>query len=486
MANTRERKVAVIGGGIGGLTAASLLSKAGLSVTVFEKGERVGGKLNILESNGFSWDTGPSLITMPQILRDLWQRLDRPFGLDLVRLETSCRYFWTDGTVIDENAGFWKRPEVARFLRHAGGIFDISESTFLHRQPGAWWKKLSFGRLIHLPKIVDRRSLYQLAKHFFRDPHFLQLFCRFATYNGSSPFLTPAAFSVIPYTQAKFGSWYIRGGLYRIAEELEKICRENGVRFIMQAEVSSINRRRDRYVVGTRCHTITEFDLIVCNEDVITADSEIVPLCARRGYAGQNRMLSTSGFVMMLAVRETFKELSHHNVFFSDNYTAEFDQIFRQKVAPGEPTIYVAIDSKTEPGRAPVGFESWFVLVNVPAFRNRGGSRWGRIPEHYYPLIIRRLDKFGLKGLADNVLERHFLTPLDFSNRLNAFGGSLYGFASHGLFTAFRRPPMQNPKMPNMWFVGGTTHPGGGIPLVIISGEIAAASILNSQLISRK
>lgn len=481
MAHIRERKVAVIGGGIGGLTAAALLSHAGLSVTVFEKGERLGGKLNILEANGFSWDTGPSLITMPEILRDLWQRLNRPFGLDLVRLETSCRYFWTDGTVIDEDAGFWQRPEVARFLRHAGAIFELSESTFLHSEPGAWWRKVPLRKLTHLPKIADRRSLYELAKHYFRDRHLLQLFCRFATYNGSSPYLTPAAFSVIPYTQAKFGSWYIRGGLYRIAEELEKICRENGAQFIMQAEVSSINRRRSRYVVGTKSQLLTEFDLIVCNEDVITADSEIVPFNARRDYANQKRMLATSGFVMMLGVQGTCKELSHHNIFFSDDYAAEFDQIFRQRVAPGEPTVYVAIDSKTEPGRAPVGYENWFVLVNVPAFRGGEGSRWKQIPEHYYQLIIRRLEEFGLKGLTDRVVERHFFTPLDFSTRLNAFGGSLYGFASHGLLTAFRRPPMQNPKLPNIWFVGGTTHPGGGIPLVILSGEIAAGSILNSK-----
>jgi len=474
-------KVAVIGGGLGGLAAAALLARSGLHVTLFEKGPRVGGKMNVLRANGFTWDTGPSLVTMPHVLHGLWARLGRDFELPLVRLEPSCRYFWPDGHRIDENEAFWNSPEIAPLMRHAAGIYELSADVFLHHPLEDWWKQLrweNLSKLRHLPKVADRRTMAQLAASFLRDPRLQQYLGRFATYNGSSPYRTPAAFAIIPYVQRAFGSWYLPGGLYRIAERLGQICREEGVIVRLSTEITRLEPRAERFLLGAGREAMGEYNVTVCNQDVLSADERLLPSAWRSGYASQRRDLSTSGFVLLLGLRGHRPELLHHNVFFSADYPSEFRQIFDQQAPPFPPTIYVANDSKTEPGRAPAGHENWFVLANVPAFRGDGGQRWQRASADYRRLLLRQLATFGFADLEDQMVECHTLSPLTFAERYNAFGGSLYGFASHGLLSAFRRPPLQRRRQKNLWFVGGTTHPGGGIPLALLSGQMVAEQIL--------
>ncbi|MBV8901367.1 MAG: phytoene desaturase [Verrucomicrobia bacterium] len=478
------RQVAVIGAGLGGLSAAALLARGGLQVTVFEKGCRAGGKMNVFAANGFTWDTGPSLVTMPHVLRGLWRKLGRDFDRDLqlIRLEPSCRYFWPDQHRVDEDEAFWQRPDLTRLLRHAAGIYDVSAEAFLEHRLEDWWKQLhwkNLPKLRHLPKVADRRTLAQLAADYFADKRLRQYLGRFATYNGSSPYRAPAAFSIIPYVQRQFGSWYVKGGLYRIADALAQICREEGARFEFGTEIFRVQPNGRGFTLATAGGTVLGCDLVICNQDVLSADAQLFPPPFRTGYASQRRDLAVSGFAMLLGVRGNHPGLLHHNVFFSDDYETEFRQIFDQRTPPAPPTIYVAIDSKTEPERAPAGHENWFVLVNVPAFRGPDqGKRWERASETYGNLILRRLSAFGFDGLENRVVDRHYLSPLDFARRFNAFGGSLYGFASHGLFSAFRRPPLQSRRLPNLWFVGGSTHPGGGIPLSLLSGRIVAEEVL--------
>lgn len=477
-------KVAVIGAGLGGLSAAALLARSGLRVTVFEKGCRAGGKMNVFSANGFTWDTGPSLVTMPHVLRGLWRKLGRDLDRDLqlVRLEPSCRYFWPGRHRMDEDEAFWHRPDLARLLGHAAGIYDLSAEAFLEHRLEDWWKQLhwkNLPKLRHLPKVADRRTLAQLAAACFADKRLRQYLGRFATYNGSSPYRAPAAFVIIPYVQRQFGSWYVKGGLYRIAETLSRICREEGARFEFGTEISRVQPDGRGFTLATAGGTAFCCDLVICNQDVLSADAQLFPPPFRTGYGGERRDLAVSGFAMLLGIRGHHPGLLHHNVFFSDDYEAEFRQIFDQRTPPSPPTIYVAIDSKTEPERAPAGHENWFVLVNVPAFREPGeGNRWERVSENYGKLILRRLSAFGVDGLEKKVVECHYLSPLDFARRFNAFGGSLYGFASHGLLSAFRRPPLQSRRLPNLWFVGGSTHPGGGIPLTLLSGQIVAEEVL--------
>ena len=210
------KKILVIGAGLGGLAAAIRLARAGHAVELWEKNDGPGGKLKELSQEGFSWGTGPSLLTMPHVLRELFtaagERLED--HLDLVHLDSACRYFWTDGTVIDEDSAFWRRPEVARFLDYARGIYELSGEAYLTRPPGDFWRAFSprnLGKLRHLGKVATLRTLAAEVERRISDPHLRQIFLRFATYNGSSPYLTPATFNIIPYVEAEFGAWYVRG-----------------------------------------------------------------------------------------------------------------------------------------------------------------------------------------------------------------------------------------------------------------------------------
>ncbi|MBE7210602.1 MAG: phytoene desaturase [Gluconacetobacter diazotrophicus] len=484
-------RVVVIGAGVGGLTCAALLAKAGLAVTVFEKNERVGGKLNWLEEGGYTWDTGPSLLTMPYVFERLWEKLDRRLedDLELVPLPVTCRYRWTDGTVIDEDAAFWERPDVARFLRYSRGLYDLSAEAFLHHPLGEWWRQLrwrNLGKLRHLPKIASFRSMDSVVRRFFgHDPHLVQLFNRFATYNGSSPYATPAAFNIIPYVEAKFGGWYVRGGMYEIARALERICRELGVRILTGCEVRALGGM-DNFYLQTAEERTGPFDKVVCNQDVLTAYPRLLP-----GHPQTTRFRKThlerltpsiSGFVLYLGVAKTFPELSHHNIFFSDDYPREFRQLFTDRQAIDEPTIYVAVHSKHDPGRAPAGGENWFVLVNAPALAESRGVEWPAVAQEYGDRIIARLEtRFGFAGLRDAIRVRRHFTPADFETRYLANAGSLYGFASHGVRAAFQRPGLQPKGLRNLYFVGGSTHPGGGLPLVCLSGQMVADKILRRQ-----
>lgn len=491
--DTEERRqssprVAVIGAGVGGLTAAALLAHAGLRVTVFEKNERVGGKLNWLEEGGFSWDMGPSLLTMPYVFERLWTRLGRRLAddLTLVPLPVTCRYRWTDGTTIDEDAAFWRRPDVARFLAYARGLYEISADAFLHHPLGEWWRQLTWPnvpKLRHLPKIASFRTMDQVVRRFFgHDPHLVQLFDRFATYNGSSPYKTPSAFNIIPYVEAKFGGWYVRGGLYEIARALERVCRELGAEFRLNQEIRVTTGRAPgdfpwtlEDAGGETVSGQDAFDEVICNQDALSFRQK-EPMMARQIAI---RDPAISGFVMYLGVGKTFPGMEHHNIFFSDDYPREFAQLFDERRPADEPTIYVAIHSKAEPGRAPPGCENWFVLVNAPALTDPDRVNWPAIAQGYGDRILERLETcFGLKGLRESIRVRRHFTPADFQTRYLAHRGSLYGFASHGVRAAFQRPAMQPRGMKNLHFVGGSTHPGGGLPLVCLSGQMVADRVL--------
>ncbi len=492
MGTAGSQSAAVIGGGVGGLACAALLARAGLRVTLFEKNATLGGKLNWLEADGYTWDTGPSLLTMPYVFEELWRKLGRRLADDLtfLPLPITCRYRWPDGTVIDEDPAFWTRPDVARFLAYARGLYELSADAFLHHPLDEWWRQLRLAnlpKLRHLPKIASLQSMHQVVRRFFgHDPHLVQLFDRFATYNGSSPYRTPAAFNIIPYVEARFGGWYVKGGLYEIARALERIATELGVDIQLNSEVTGV--RQDRPNTKNEASTVeytggsARFDHVVCNQDVLSAYPRFLPAGLAEDFRrGRTDVLdpSFSSFLLYLGVGREYPQLAHHNIFFSNDYPAEFNGLFGEAAPLTDPTIYVAIHSKAEPSRAPPGCENWFVLVNAPALDPRAPVDWPALAGAYGDRIIARLETvFGLNGLSAAIRVRRHFTPVDFAGRYLAHRGSLYGFASHGPWAAFQRPGLQPRGMRNFYFVGGSTHPGGGLPLVCLSAQMVAAKIL--------
>ncbi len=460
------QRIAVVGAGIGGLSAAARLAKMGYTVDVYEKNSVAGGKAvehrQTTASGTFRWDCGPSLMTMPHTLQELFsfcgERMEDHITLQPV--EPACRYHWTNGTVIDENEHFWRQPAVRRYLDYADGLYALSAPAFLERPPREWWKALGsemIRHLKHLPKFMTMQSMAALNRRFFDDPYLQQIFDRFATYNGSSPFKTLSTFAIIPYVEASFGAWYPDGGIATIPQQLVRLAERQGARFHYNHEIKDLNA--------------LDADIRICNGDSITAHQRWLP----QGAAEKEMIshdLACSGYIMQLGVTRQFPELEHHNILFSDHYREEFDDIFLHKRLPREPTIYIAITGK-RPGSqdAPEGCENWFVMVNAPATTPLDCR-------DYEKVVFDRLSDFGIRLNENDIACSNTFSADDFEKRHNAWKGSLYGWASHTIQTALFRPPLQHRQQPDLYFTGGTTHPGGGIPLVLLSGKIVADMVL--------
>ena len=469
------KSAVVVGGGIGGLAAALRLRRAGCRVIVLEKNASAGGKVAERMTKGFRWDLGPSLFTMPQILDRLFADLGekREEYITLEPLSPTCRYRWADGYHFDENEFFWARPDSARLLRHAEGLYKLSAPAFLESDPSEIGTKILNPALLpllrYLPAMSPFQSLAAASRHFYSDPHLQQFLQRFATYNGSDPELTPATFAVIPYVQARFGGWYIRGGIRRLAEALLQIAEKHGVEIQTSAEVRSIDAHGVTLASGKKIFA----DLIFHNGDVFGAYQKLICHDRASGIAAKmaKPQRAISGFVVLLGVKGKDPSLAHHNIFFSDNYRLEFQQMFRENRPAENPTIYLCLSARTDPASAPPDHDNYFLLVNAPA--NTTSIDWARESPQYADQIIRILEEKFLPGLQTRVVHKEWISPADFESRDGAVDGSLYGWASHGMKHSFLRPPIRSPVLPNLYFVGGTTHPGGGLPLVLLSAEIA-------------
>jgi phytoene desaturase len=469
------KRAVVIGGGIGGLATALRLRKAGAHVVLLEKNDSLGGKVSERRVNRFRWDLGPSLFTMPQILDRLFDDLGekREEHLTFEPLSPTCRYRWADGYQFDENEFFWSRPDSARLLRYAEGLYKLSAPAFLESDPSEIWKKVLNPTLLpllrFLPAMSPFRSLASASRHFYSDPHLQQFLQRFATYNGSDPELTPATFAVIPYVQAHYGGWFIRGGIRRLADTLIQLAQKHGVEIQTSAPVHSIDASGVTLASGKKIQA----DLLFHNGDVLAAYQKLIqhPQSAQVASKTAKPDRAISGFVVLLGVKGKDPSLAHHNIFFSDNYPLEFQQMFREKRPAENPTIYLCLSSRTDPASAPPEHDNYFLLVNAPA--NTTTIDWTKESPKYADQIIRILDQKFLPGLKGRIVHQETISPTDFESRDGVVGGSLYGWASHGMKSSFLRPPIHSTLIPNLYFVGGTTHPGGGLPLVLLSAEIA-------------
>jgi phytoene desaturase len=490
--------VIIIGAGLGGLSASIRLAKKGFSVTILEKNENVGGKVNSVESNGYKFDTGASLLTMRHVLEELFEFTERRIEdyLEIIPLDPICRYFWSDETVFDASTDLEKTEnEIARleprdagnfrkFLADARRKYEVSEKTFLAYSLNDLPKLLRPKYLKDLLAISSMRTLDAHVKSYFESPKLQQLFNRFATYNGSSPFQTPATFALIPYVEFGLGAWYARGGMYQIPKALERLAKEFGVEIKTDCTVEKI-LIENKKAVGVRLENgkILRSDYVVTNADAIETYRSLIDAKERKSFPDQKLEKiepSCSGFVLLLGTKKQFPQLAHHNIFFSDDYKAEFDQIFKQLKPASNPTIYICATSRTDETQSPEGCENLFVLVNAPYTSVK--TNWQVEAKSYRDLVIKKLEGFGLEDLGKSIEFEQTITPEDFEKKYRANKGSIYGVSSNGIFSAFLRPPNRARDIENLYFVGGATHPGGGIPLVLLSGKFAADLIERRNL----
>jgi phytoene desaturase len=534
------KRIIVIGAGIGGLSAAIRLAAQGHCVSVFERQPTVGGKLNQVVMDGFSFDTGPSLITMPHVLQNLFQAAGRRMEdyIDLLPLDITCRYFYRDGLILNAwrehtrlAAEFARLNDhdgqaLYRFLAYTHRLYQAAADPFLYHSLGSPLDVLrSFVRYVfegHGTSVDDMAvqaqedkapvslnsytinanrisrlravlsalspaTLDQCVRDFFRDKHLHQLFDRYATYNGSSPYQVAAVYSIIPYVELAEGGWYPRGGIYMLASALERLARELGV-----AIETGWNVRRILVEHGAAQGIVLDdgqvvrSDVVIANSDVVTTHRELLSPVVRNErlvHRLEHVEPSCSGFVLLLGVNKQYPQLAHHNIFFSDNYRAEFDDLFVKRIPVQKPTIYVCATTRTDPSQVPKGHENLFVLVNAPYLT--ANSNWERDAQAYRNHILNLLASYlqvNLRDVRDHIVCEAIITPEDFKRKYGANRGSIYGLSSNQRMAPFTRPGNRSKEIRNLYFVGGSTHPGGGVPLVMLSGKIVAELVQEHAL----
>lgn len=490
--------VLIIGAGLGGLAAAIHLAARGERVTVLEQNDSVGGKVNQVSAAGYSFDTGASLLTMRHVLDELFAAAGRRAEdyLRLTPLEPICRYRWPDGVRFDASSDLAltesrvaeiSPPDVEgfrRFLADARRKYEVAERTFLSHSLNDLPRLLRPRYARDLAAISSWRTLDAHVGKYFRSPHLRQLFDRFATYNGSSPYRAPATFALIPYVEFGLGAWYVEGGIYQLPTALARVAAELGVEVVTGAPVEEIliegGRARG---VKLRGGEVRRARAVVANADAVETYRRLIPSASRRRGFTDDKLAriepSCSGFVVLAGVARKYPQLAHHNIFFSGDYPAEFRAIFEEMRPAADPTIYVCAASRTDATQAPPGHENLFVLINAPALSP--ATDWDAEAEPYRDRIIRGLEANGLDGLNRSIDFEAVLTPRDFAEKYGAFRGALYGGSSNGRWNAFLRPPNKARDIDGLYFAGGATHPGGGIPLVLLSGKMAADLLLRNE-----
>jgi len=473
----KATRVAVVGGGLGGLTAAGLLAREGHAVTLFEGSSRLGGKAQSVKVDGLTLDTGPTLLTLPHVVRGLFERLGAEELLPpLSELEEQCTYRFADG------CGFVAYRDVERTADSAGelrpserrGVHGFyAEAESIWRAAGEPYLEAPFEGMGGFMARVARRgvgalargmtlaTLDELARAHFKTEHLRQFVGRFATYTGASPYEASAAYALIPHIERAYGVHHVRGGIGALAEALGEAVRRLGVevRLDMRARFT---REARGYRVGPPGGE-EPFDSVVVNADPLDS----------LGRGGE--VLALSGYVLLLEVDGRLA-LPHHAVLFSSDYRREFTELFGGQLA-SEPTVYFCNPSATDDTVAPPGKTGLFVMVNAPAMprepaeAERAAAAWEQGAERVKEQILERLPRHfpSLRGRMRVVGQR---TPVDLAAQ-GAPGGSIYGFLPHGLFGPFRRPRIRGGQ-PGLFFAGGGTHPGGGVPLVMLSGRFAA------------
>ncbi len=490
-AATPRLSVAVVGGGVGGLAAAIRLAAAGHDVELLERSGQVGGKLGRHQAAGFTWETGPSLLTLPGVFDDLLVLAGTTLASACapVRLDPACRYHFADGSSFAtrddpdatraavEALSPGSGPAWDRWQRRAARVWSTAERTFF---AGPIEDPLALVRRMRSPldllAIDPLPTLHQRASRTFTDPRLVQWACRYATYAGSDPWRVPATLGCIPHVEQAYGCWALPGGLARLAEALGAAATALGATVRTGTEVAAVVADGPGgRVSGVRLASgeVVAADVVVADVDASHLYTDLLPdRGGRRRVRAAGR--STSGFVLLLGAAGRTAPLDHHTVLFSADYRQEFLDMAAGR-PPSDPTVYVCAADRTDPTAAPSGCESLFVLVNVPSDDDPAATWDAGRAEAYADRVLSVLDRRGL-DLRSRLLHQEAITPAHLATRHRAVGGAIYGTSSNGRRAAFTRPPNRGPR-PGLYLVGGSSHPGGGLPLVALSAKIAAAMI---------
>lgn len=489
----KSNSVIVIGSGIAGIASSIRLACKGYDVTVIEKNSYPGGKLTEFKQSGFRFDAGPSLFTLPKQVDELFELADENprdhFNYD--KLPFVCHYFWDDGTYLEASGNeieFAKEVErvlnvpanrVTDYLKKAQFIYETTAPVFLHRSLHKWKNFLNSETLKGVfasPRLgifsnLNHQNVLQLG-----DPKLVQLFNRYATYNGSDPYQAPAVLQSISHLEFGKGAWFPKGGMSNITNSLVALAKRKGVKFLLNEEVEEIMTEGKR-VIGVKTNQNQyAANWVVCNSDVVPAYRKLLlKHSAPEKILSQPR--SSSALIFYWGISGVFKELNMHNIFFSNDYQEEFKFIFEGDEISNDPTIYVNITSQIQKEDAPDGCQNWFVMINVPGNK---GQDWDTLIAQARKDILQKLSFRLGKNIEELILNESVLDPRSIESKTSSFQGSLYGSSSNNRYAAFLRHANFSSHITNLYFCGGSVHPGGGIPLCLQSARIVADLIPNA------
>lgn len=489
-------KIAIIGAGIGGLCTAARLAKAGHHVTIFEASDRTGGKCRTEWIGRYAFDTGPSLLTLPAVYRDFFQRTGDVMGrvLEIEEVYPSFDYRFHDGASvkfanlsrkktlasIEESLGTEAASEWDQVMLQAEAMWDVSREPFIESELKS---PLSLLKRPHLLKDLKTISPWKSLRGIgIQNPYLAKIMDRYATYSGSDPRVAPAVLSTIAFVEEAFGAWHIKGGIGTLAEKITDRCQKLGVEIQLNSFVSEITIDKGR-VTGLVIDGVHKnFDRVVANADAHFVYEKLLPPIRkvrriRRQLAKQEPSLA--GFSLLLGLKPSDNQpLEHHTILFPENYDLEFESIFTTKTPVEKPTIYICAPRDPLMVRDE-GHEAWFVLVNAPRHSTTGdGFDWSdeNFKRRYANSIIDQIEAAGI-SVRDRLEVLEIRTPLDLQSSIHAPGGSIYGTSSNGARSAFARAKNRSP-IAGLYLVGGSAHPGGGLPLVGLSAEIVTNAIL--------
>ncbi len=491
------KKVVVVGAGLGGISAALSLALEGYEVKIFERNTHLGGKLNLLQAHGYTFDLGPSILTLPHIFARTFEKAGKQME-DYVRISAvrpHWRNFFEDGTVIDlvpepdkmaeEAAKVGEDPaNLKRFLEYSAKLYDLVNSGYFEEGLDTIRE---FQKFYGGKKFFDFdlfRTMHQSTKRHFDTEYFIKIFDFFIKYVGSSAYRAPAFMNCLPTIQFRYDLWYIMGGMHGLADGLERLMREIGVEINRNSEVAEIMLDADGVAAkGVRLSNGVEIqsDHVVSNMEVVPAYRNLLPLAARKVMRMDRIFEPTcSGLVVDIGLDCRYEKVKHHNFFFSNNSKQHFDDVYRRKIVPDDPTLYVVAASRSDPSVAPDGCDCIKILPHIPHIipeRPVSDDEYTALKERIYT----KLDRIAMPGLRDHIVFEQVLTPTDIERMYLSNRGSIYGVVNDRFRNFSFKAPKVSRHYQNLFFVGGSVNPGGGMPMVFLSGQNAAKKVLEAD-----
>lgn len=490
-----RRTAVIIGAGIGGITTAVYLAKNGYRVDIYEKNSSPGGRCSQLVRNGHRFDLGATMLLMPGIYRRVFRSLGIDFdSAGLTKLDTLYRICFDDGEIISFSTDLQEMEEQhekiepgsfsrsSEYISKGYRFYLLALESLIGRNFYSFSEFATFKNMLLLVRLKTYISHNRYVKRFFRHPHLRMAYTFQNIYVGQSPFTSPALFAMVPAAELMEGSFFPAGGMHSIVQRMVAEAEKLDVQFHYNTAIKGIringNRARG---IELNSGDLIDADVVVANADLPYVYRELLPDKKLSARLDRNKY-SCSAICFHWGIRKAYPALAHHNVFLSDNYSISLDRIFRDKLVDDKPSFYVHAPARTDPSAAPEGEDTISVIVAVGHIDSKAHQDWNELKNATRKAVIERLKKFGLTDFEENIKFEICFTPESWENAVNISRGSVFGSISHSIFQmGYFRPHNRHDRYKNLYFAGGSTHPGNGIPNVLLSAMLTSERILKEQ-----